>query len=248
MEYEQAGYDAGYDTSYSAGYDNGGYDNGGYEESYDAGYDTNDGYYDQSEGYYEEPQQSQGASIYNTNGYEDSGYQSAAVGHSEKSAAIKEAYGGSKLGSGAYVGGAATGTTIGRSVNNVGGYVDPEMVNTSSYGSDPFSGSPLPKLGEAGAGGGGMFSFDATGTFGGSGSSQGGFGSASSGGFGSASSGSSYGSSTYGKKFSTGGTGKFDFGAASGNRKCPFCKEPIRDDDTFCVACGAELSRPYGSF
>ncbi|MBR6094408.1 MAG: zinc ribbon domain-containing protein [Lachnospiraceae bacterium] len=271
--YEENAYGAGYDDSYYDGYENngydngsydngsyddGGYDNGSYDNSYDTGYESNDGYYEQSEGYYEEPQ-SQGASIYNTNGYEDTGYQSANVGRSEKSAAIKEAYGGSKLGTGAYVGGAATGATIGRSVNNVGGYVDPEMVNTSSYGSDPFSGSPLPKLGEAGAGGGGMFSFDATGTFGGSstsqggfgssqssfGSSQGGFGSASSGGFGS---GSSYSSSTYGKKFSSGGTGKFDFSAASGNRKCPFCKEPIRDDDTFCVACGAELSRPYGSF
>ncbi len=257
--YEQENYGASYDdadsygTGYdNAGYDNAGYDNAGYEESYNSGYEQDGGYYDQSAGgYYEEPAPApaQQGSIYQTQGYEASGYQSASVGHSEKSAAIKEAYGGSKLGSGAYVGGAATGATIGRSVNNVGGYVDPEMVNTSSYGSDPFAGNPLPKLGESGAGGGGLFSFDATGTFGGgAGSTQGGFGAGASSYGGQSSYGSSQ-SSTFGKKFSTGGTGKFDFGmASSGNRKCPFCKEPIRDDDTFCVACGAELSRPYGSF
>ena len=202
-------------------------------------------------------------SIYQTNGYESSGYESANVGASEKSAAIKDAYGGSKLGSGAYVGGATTGTRVGRSVGNIGGYVDETMVNTSSYGSDPFGGSPLPKLGEMGAGGAGMFAIGSTGGFGsssyeGNTIGEGTFGS------------SKYQpakeayrmtdsstlkphsevSSAYGKTFNTGGTGRFDFGMASSDsgRKCPFCKEPIRDDDIMCVACGATLSRPYGSF
>ena len=202
-------------------------------------------------------------SIYDTNGYESSAYESASSGYSEKPTAIKEAYGGSKLGTGAYVGGGTTGTRVGRSVGNIGGYVDDTMVNTSSYGSDPFAGAPLPKLGEMGAGGAGLFAIGSTGGFGassyeGNTIGEGTFGS------------SKYqppvqdnrttdfssvkphveASASFGKHFNTGGTGKFDFGMATGDsgRKCPFCKEPIRDDDIMCVACGATLSRPYGSF
>ena len=247
-----------------------------YEESYEESYEET---YEDS--YYEEPSAvtpmdvptiqpiEEGpsvGSIYQTNGYEASPYQSAKEGASEKSAVIKEAYGGSKLGSGAYMGESATGTKIGRSVGNIGGYVDEAYVNTSSYGSDPYAGAPLPKLGEMGEGGSGLFSIDSSGGFGGS-SNTIGDGTFGSGGTGSAKyvpsqsntsahtgktsfEPQSHVSSAYGKRFSTGGSGKFDFGMAAGdsNRKCPFCKEPIRDDDAFCVACGAELSRPYGSF
>ena len=140
------------------------------------------------------------------------------------------------------------------------------MVNTSSYGSDPYGGTPLPKLGEAGVGGAGIFTIDSNGGFGSSGASTiggGTFGSGSpTGGYSSAVASGSYsaipmggsessGSSpTFGKKFGSGGTGKFDFGMASADsgRKCPFCKEPIRDDDVICIACGAEIARPYGSY
>ena len=287
--YAEPSYDQGAyaESSYDQGayaepsYDQGAYDQGGYTEdtynqdAYDQGYydqGGNDSYEEtsyQDGGYYEETP-AQAGSIYQTNGYDSSPYQSASYGASEKSEAISSAYGGSKLGSGAYLGGSATGTRVGRSVGNIGGYVDETSVNTSSYGSDPFaSGSPLPKLGESGVGGGGMFSIDSTGGFGSTNSYEGktiGGGSFGGGSFGGAkyTPGESYTPPTnagnmfethtehpnFGKTFHTGGSGKFDFGMAGGDskRKCPFCKAPIRDDDVFCVACGAELSRPYGSF
>ena len=291
--YEQSGYEQnGYDQSYNQGgydqsYDQGGYDQpydqGGYDQSYDqGGYDQsyNQGGYEQS-GYADSySQSSQAGSIYQTTGYDSSPYQSANYGASEKSEAISGAYGGSRLGSGAYMGGGSTGVKVGRSVGNIGGYVDPTSVNTSSYGSDPFANNtPLPKLGEGGADGGGLFAIGATGGFG-SGAFEGntiggssyegntiGGGSFGGGSFGGAkyhpssngytappTSASQLETHTehpnFGKTFHTGGSGKFDFGMAGSEskRKCPFCKEPIRDDDVFCVACGAELSRPYGSF
>ena len=110
-------------------------------------------------------------SIYQTTGYDSSPYQSASAGASEKSEAISQAYGGSKLGSGAYMGGSTGAPRVGRSVGNIGGYVDETMVNTSSYGSDPYGGTPLPKLGEAGVGGAGIFTIDSNGGFGSSGAS-----------------------------------------------------------------------------
>ena len=274
--YEQSGYDqSAYDQSAydQSGYDQSGYDQSGYDQS---GYGYSDSYgdsayssYDESsytEPSYNAPESavssieygSSSGNIYQTAGFDSTPYQSANVGASEKSEAVSKAYGGSKLGSGAYLGGATTGAKIGRSVGNIGGYVDETTVNTSSYGSDPYGGSPLPKLGESGADGGGIFAIDSSGSFGGGGQIGGGtFGSGSVGG---SYSSMSYGgtqfeqhtevSSSYGKRFNTGGSGKFDFGMASGNsgRKCPFCKEPIRDDDIMCIACGAELSRPYGSY
>jgi len=297
--YEQSYDQGGYEQSYSQGgyeqsYDQGGYDQsynqGGYEQSSYAQNDYEQSSYQQS-GYSDSygqssygnqggyGQSSQGGSIYQTTGYDASPYQSANYGASERSEAISSAYGGSRLGSGAYVGGGSTGVKVGRSVGNIGGYVDETSVNTSSYGSDPFANNtPLPKLGESGAGGGGLFSIGSTGGFGSSafegntigGSSYegntiggGSFGGGSFGGAkyqpaenrsGGSTSASQLQTHTehpdFGKTFHSGGSGKFDFGMAGSDskRKCPFCKEPIRDDDVFCVACGAELSRPYGSF
>ena len=278
QSYSNAGYDnGGYDnTGYdNGGYDNTGYDNGGYDNTgYDNGGYDNTGYSDS--GY---AQNTSAGSIYQTAGYETSPYQSANYGASEKSEAISGAYGGSRLGSGAYIGESMSrAPKVGRSVGNIGGYVDETSINMSSYGSDPFSGGSLPKLGESGLSGGGLFSIDSMGGFGsnayegntiGGSSYEGntiGGGSFGGGTFGGSkyhpgetytapkSSGSSFEAHSdhpdFGKTFHTGGSGKFDFGMASGDskRKCPFCKEPIRDDDVFCVACGAELSRPYGSF